>query len=95
MTPLYAEDAQDDDVRAAVKEGRWPRGMAPQGGGAVPTHAATLAGRPIIGTRMVYAIFTDIKGWIPHAVVNTAVTDSFGKYYSQLRAWFADKGVGL
>lgn len=35
---------------------------------------------------MWYGIHSDLKGWIPTAVVNAAVTTTLGDYYKNLRA---------
>jgi len=47
------------------------------------------------GTRLYYVLLSDIKGWIPTAIVNSAVTTSIGDYYKNLRSAFAkDAAVG-
>lgn len=38
------------------------------------------------GVRLYYVLLSDIKGWIPTAIVNSAVTTSIGDYYKNLRA---------
>jgi len=37
------------------------------------------------GVRLYYGIHSDLKGWIPTAVVNAAVTTTLGDYYKNLR----------
>jgi hypothetical protein len=36
--------------------------------------------------KLTYVIMTDIKGWVPQALVNTAVNSTFSKYYTCLAA---------
>lgn len=46
----------------------------------------------VTGTELFYVILTDIKGWVPTAMVNASITATFSTYYSLLRGLAAGKG---
>lgn len=68
------------------------------GGGAVRGHnTAGLTGwalEPVSGgTKVYYVIHSDVKGWLPKAVVNNAVASSFVNFFADIRAHL-DKKLG-
>lgn len=44
-------------------------------------------------TRMHYIIHSDIKGWVPHAVVNAAMVKNFETFFTALAVQLAHGGT--